>query len=67
MNVNDLMTIQEVAAFHGKSRNAIYIAIHRGRITPIMKKGWSPLFLRKDVEAMVWKGGTGGRPPKQNP
>jgi excisionase family DNA binding protein len=61
MNVNDLMTIREVAEYHGKSRNAIYIAIHRGKLKPVFQKGWSPLFSRQDVEAMVWARGKGAR------
>jgi hypothetical protein len=60
---NDLMTVQEVAKYHGKSRNAVYIAISRGRLSPVLNKGNSPLFLRKDVERMTWRGYT--KKPKQ--
>lgn len=56
LTMNDLMTISEVAAYHQKSRNAVYIAISRGRLKPFITKGYSPLFLRKDVEAMFWPG-----------
>jgi hypothetical protein len=61
LTMNDLMTVVEVAEYHKKSRQSVYTAISRGKLKPFISKGYSPLFLRAEVEAMVWPGRGGNR------
>lgn len=59
--VNDILTVREAAEIYGSTIMGIYIAVARGRITPL--KGPYPILLhRRDVERLRRTNPGPGRP-----